>query len=82
MPPLGGRVEQLFSPTMLGSVNRRSRMAFYDRFEALSPRELSYHGMQLGVDVPEIIYPLGWGEWGVLNPGEELPFGARLASDG
>lgn len=60
-------------------VGRRSRIAQGYYLELLSPRELSYHGHQLGVDIPEVIYPLGWGEFGAINPGEDLPFGWQLA---
>lgn len=36
------------------------------RLEAESAREVGYHNLRFGIDVPYLMVPLGWGEWAPL----------------
>lgn len=47
--------------------------------EALTAREVASLGTRYGIDYPRIIYPLGFGEYGDVLPGQSLPRGWRYA---
>jgi hypothetical protein len=71
MPRLDVRQPQIEPPTTSSfSVPHPSPRHTALRLERKSIKEQGWWGLRFGIDTPYFAYPLGWGEWAPLLPGE------------